>query len=134
MKPPDMKGAGDTHDLDRFGLLSEAVFTWRPITTNADGTFEPQDLGGDVPDASRVNQMYEPARQRMFGNLVVITEPDSASVMCERADETCVPWVTKSACRSILLLPLLPGIKSLSPSKKPSNMVGMPIPAMGRGL
>jgi hypothetical protein len=36
--------------------------------------------GDDIPDPSRVNQVYEPARQRMFGNLVVISEPDSAEV------------------------------------------------------
>lgn len=36
--------------------------------------------GDDVPDPSRVNQMYEPARQRMFGNLVIDSEPDSAAV------------------------------------------------------
>jgi len=36
--------------------------------------------GDDVPDPSRVNQTYEPARQRMFGNLQVETAPDSAAV------------------------------------------------------
>jgi len=36
--------------------------------------------GDDVPDPSRVNQTYEPARQRMFGNLQVETTPDSAAV------------------------------------------------------
>jgi hypothetical protein len=36
--------------------------------------------GDDVPDPSRVNQTYEPARQRMFGNLVVVSDPDSADV------------------------------------------------------
>jgi hypothetical protein len=36
--------------------------------------------GDDVPDPSRVNQAYEPARQRMFGNLQVETDPDSAAV------------------------------------------------------
>lgn len=79
--------ASDTAEKARLEQTLDAMASRvGEVVGDALTRFHDLHAGDDVPDPSRVNQLYEPARQRMFGNLVVNTTPDSAAVWIETGD------------------------------------------------
>lgn len=79
--------AGDAAQKEKLRAELDAMASrMGEVVGDALTRFHDLHAGDDVPDPSRVNQMYEPARQRMFGNLVVNTTPDSATVWIETED------------------------------------------------
>jgi hypothetical protein len=80
--------AGDPAEAERLrGELDGMARELGNVVGRALTLFPDLRAGDDVPDPARVNQAYEPARQRMFGNLEVDSSPDSAAVWINRPGE-----------------------------------------------